>query len=589
MTRLNGITLATLASVLVLAAPAHGLGPSNAETVVMSETHSYGAAFAYEPADAPSAFNSARGEYLAVWLGQDSGPDGVILARRVRADGSPADAVIQVGGEPTSVTGAPAVAYDSDHDEYLVVWTQAFDRGANGLSIEVFGRRLAGDGAPVAGTFRISTSPRSWGEHPAVAYDAERDRYLVAWSAALESGPDSHWEPSAIHARTVVPGGAMGVQHRISLDATDGSNVMADHPALAVDPDGDSFAVGWSESRPRAGGGGLDTHHYARVVDPSGAPRDSSPDTRISEGEGLEGSIQRPLGMAYSPVSHEFLAVFEQRRSGELDVVAQRVGAHGAKLGGNRILGSGGKPAMAYGGGQYLVAWASGRGLVGTLLDNTAEPVSGQTEALLSASACFANASLAYGNGEWLLTWHAGGRAISEDRSLLDLRAVTITSSGGRQPTGNCGSGEPSSPPPGKQPIASDPPAAGPGPGPAGTQPADATVPRILSSAIRKPGGRSKLFLRLSEPARVTLTIERLRIGRRSAGTCRATTRGNRRRPRCLIARRVALLNATAGTTERAITLPKLAAGAHRVRVVAIDAAGNASRPSLLRFGSNGR
>jgi YD repeat-containing protein len=66
----------------------------------------------------------------------------------------------------------PAVAYNSQANQYLVVW-QDFRNN----QWDVYGQRLDGDGALLGGNFLI----RSGGYSPAVAYSSANNGYLVAW------------------------------------------------------------------------------------------------------------------------------------------------------------------------------------------------------------------------------------------------------------------------------------------------------------------------------------------------------------------------------------------------------------------------
>ncbi len=65
----------------------------------------------------------------------------------------------------------PAVAYNSNHDEYLVVWQDTND--------VLYARRVLPLGQ-LSAPFAVSTSANG-GQAPAVAYDPVRDRYLVTF------------------------------------------------------------------------------------------------------------------------------------------------------------------------------------------------------------------------------------------------------------------------------------------------------------------------------------------------------------------------------------------------------------------------
>ena len=95
---------------------------------------------------------------------------------------------------------------------------------------------------------------------------------------------------------------------------------------------------------------------------------------------------------------------------------------------------------------------------------------------------------------------------------------------------------------------------------------------------------------RLSEAARVTFTIERVRVGRRVGTRCRTRTSANRRRPPCTRYVRVGRLSQSgrAGSNRRTfsgrIAGRALRVGPYRVVVTARDAAGNVSSRKTDRF-----
>lgn len=127
-----------------------------------------------------------------------------------------------------------------------------------------------------------------------------------------------------------------------------------------------------------------------------------------------------------------------------------------------------------------------------------------------------------------------------------------------------------------------------PGPTPPVATPQDTTAPVLgaLRAAGRVRRNRTAtLATTLSEPARLTVTVDRLVPGRRVGTRCRTGRRTGRR---CTITRRAGSVTRTAARGAVRFTLPAklrakaLALGRHRVTVVAVDAAGNRSRARTL-------
>jgi hypothetical protein len=154
-------------------------------------------------------------------------------------------------------------------------------------------------------------------------------------------------------------------------------------------------------------------------------------------------------------------------------------------------------------------------------------------------------------------------------------------------PDGGC-------PPPAPPPPASAP-APAPAPGTPGTpgapmpgnttqqpslSPPDSISPRISSVTF----SRTRLRFVMSERANVTIAVQRLSSGRLVRGRCRAQTRGNRRSPKC--ERRVTVVSGKAvaepGRNTLYLRSRHLTLGTYRVRISALDRAGNHAKTGTL-------
>ena len=84
----------------------------------------------------------------------------------------------------------PAVAYNPLRDEYLVVWSTIQDE----FSTDIWGRRLRGDGSPIPnGWFNIDNYAGMHLINPAVAYNSQTDQYLVVYSAEFSMDDHDIW------------------------------------------------------------------------------------------------------------------------------------------------------------------------------------------------------------------------------------------------------------------------------------------------------------------------------------------------------------------------------------------------------------
>jgi uncharacterized repeat protein (TIGR01451 family) len=148
------------------------------------------------------AYNSATGEYLVVWSGDDNSAPLVedefeIFGQRINATtgaqvGTNDFRISDMGpdGNPGYDALTPAVAYNSATGEYLVVWS-GDDTTPGAGQKEIFGQRVSAAGAAVGiNDFRISDMGPDTGPtaanfdayNPAVTYNSSTNEYLAAWS-----------------------------------------------------------------------------------------------------------------------------------------------------------------------------------------------------------------------------------------------------------------------------------------------------------------------------------------------------------------------------------------------------------------------
>jgi hypothetical protein len=247
----------------------------------------------YAGRDPDVAFNESKNEYLIVWEGDHNQSPFVddefeIWMRRIFGHGSMGGQhrISDIGGEGSSLYGAndPAVAYNPDQDEWLIVWWGNEDYSSsrssmveestlpvgkrddlsNGFApsdsnkLEIFGQFMgytpAGLITPVgANDFRISDNgPTSDPNFDAVAadvaYDPTNSKFLVVWHGDDDTGEmvNNEFEifGQLIHALMRSEIGQSDI--RLSDMGPDGSvYYRADFPAVAFSPTSGNFLVAW--------------------------------------------------------------------------------------------------------------------------------------------------------------------------------------------------------------------------------------------------------------------------------------------------------------------------------------------------------
>jgi hypothetical protein len=122
------------------------------------------------------AYNSQSQEYLVVWYNDRPGCDD-IFGRRVSANGGAIGPRFPIANLCPDERRYPDVAYNSQHNEYLVVW-EHYD----GTYFRIHGRIVSATGTLPGSEFTISTGVSLKNCYrPSVAYASTSDKYLIVW------------------------------------------------------------------------------------------------------------------------------------------------------------------------------------------------------------------------------------------------------------------------------------------------------------------------------------------------------------------------------------------------------------------------
>lgn len=302
------------------------------------------------PVEAGAPAVAARGrrdEFLVVWGQRIGESNGNLVGRRFAADGTPiSDEFPLTRASQFAAAGGPAIAYGARRREFVIAWSALPPRVGSGpteTAPEVYAARLRDGRAGTPASRRISlmggdTSDKYGGAGPAVAYNAQRGSYLVAWDGEHPQN-DGH----APFARTLSgdPRGRLGPVRRLSApDSFEGVD-----PDVAFNPAAREYAVTWTVERFRP-----DARVYARRVRPSGRPRGDevkvAPDG--SFGDAGSADIEARAARGYQVVYD-----FSDAEFGDREVFAGRLGsslrlrrAHRI-AGGEQGGGSAGQPDLA--------------------------------------------------------------------------------------------------------------------------------------------------------------------------------------------------------------------------------------------------
>ena len=190
-----------------------------------------------EKSDPAVAYDSVHGEYLVVWENDWPGNQD-IYAQRIAANGALLSWFAVAAG---SYDREPSVAYDPVNDRYLIVWSH--DASGAGSDVESYGAFVPWSGPPSGppSAFPICqyTTCNGSEQHPRVAYTEALQEFLVVWTSFLPGAGNT------IAARRVY---ADGGGYASDVFWIGGGTPTRDHPALAYNAARDEYLVTWEET-----------------------------------------------------------------------------------------------------------------------------------------------------------------------------------------------------------------------------------------------------------------------------------------------------------------------------------------------------
>ncbi|WP_375773403.1 hypothetical protein NR798_21810 [Archangium gephyra] len=411
------------------------------------------------------AFDGER--FLVVWLDER---EGGVFGARVEPDGTLLDPVgiaLNPGGSELEA-GTPAVAYDGR--DFLVVWT-GDGTGLFGIHVRSNGRLR--EASPV----RLFTETGA-GRYPALACGPKL--CLVAWELFAGEVSNIHLAAARVRRDLTTPdeqplmlslrgfgvsfpsiawdGGQFLVvwtdfRRSGTLPTLFGGRVKAD--GTLRDPGG--FPISTAESRPQRSDVAWTGEHFLVVWDDFRNFHLGDSDVYGARVE-RDGSVLDPEGIPISTapsfqsnprVAHQggsrSLVVWDDRRTGDFRIHGARVTEGGAVLDpGSLRLSSGDfpfelNPAIAYGCGQYFVAFSGTTGfpshILGLRVSTSGKPKDSHARILSRSPNRQETPAVAYGEGRYLAVWRefpadAAPRLyavrVRRDGRLLDRQPILL-------------------------------------------------------------------------------------------------------------------------------------------------------------------
>lgn len=349
--------------------------------------------------DVAIAYNSNLDEYLLVWT-DAGGKDDDIYVQRLSSGGTPIGSEILITGARRNQDRA-VIAYNSIDDEYLVAWDD--NRASKSpRGYDVFGIRLAGTGEPIGDEIPLCTE-RGWQIGAAVAHDSVDNEYLVAW-ADERSG---RWD---IYGQRVAPDGSFPSSEFVISDAPNDQVP----PEIAYNSADNQYLVVWRDNRSDPDLYGV---YGRRVLGGNGPIGD---EIAISVSQSPVVYLVYP-SVSYNGVDNEYFVVWDLSSGNgfDRDVYGRRVSSGGTVQGDEFLVADAvndqmGPVAPHNGNDEYLVVWTDERNYYVTSFDIYGQRVAndGTLEGFnfpISVTAAGQRyPGLAYNSAtnEYLVAWH---------------------------------------------------------------------------------------------------------------------------------------------------------------------------------------
>ena len=337
------------------------------------------------------------GNFMVVWYDyRHSTSYADIYGARVSAAGK----VLDTAGIPisraTRTQAMPQLAFDGAN--FLVVW---YDYRLHSSYCDIYAARVSGAGVLLDKNGILISKASYYQQYPSVAYNAKSGNYFVVWQD-YRTYSKYYWD---VYGARVSKAGKLLDSSGIPISAISNHQLNA-----RVAEDGTDFLVVWQDYRNQSKTG---YDIYGARVNASGVVQDKS-GVMISNAAGNQGNPT----LAYS--GSAFLVVWYDDRNAsniKTDIYGARVFPTGTVLNPKGIpislaSNSQGTPAAAYDGTNYLVVWSDSRSvnnsswdIYGAVVSPSGTLVTKSGITISTATKDQTRPAVAFGGGKYLVVW----------------------------------------------------------------------------------------------------------------------------------------------------------------------------------------
>jgi hypothetical protein len=273
-------------------------------------------------------------------------------------------------------SGQPAVAWNSTNNEYLVIW-KGMGEPEDVVKMEIYGQRLKPNGELLGKYFRIShTTDQGNNFHasaPAIAYNSRDNQYLVVWSGGFKNESQAEVWGRGLSAAGLAFGPT--TDFRISQVTDVGGQRGANLPNVVYNSaNNEYFVVFQANSLPSEGSADVN-EIFGQRIDAATLAETGANDFRVSNTVGSGNRARKPV-VSFNSVAKEYLVIWRSiRQNAPSEIFGQRISSGGTEVetdfqisnitavGKDRSVNNSSLTHNT-GSGDYLVVW-QGNGLAG--------------------------------------------------------------------------------------------------------------------------------------------------------------------------------------------------------------------------------
>ncbi len=245
---------------------------------------------------------------------------------------------IRIDDKPNEST---AVAYNSVHDEFLVVWVDKQDD----FTWDIWGRRISGSGIPDPHTFCIATMESAHLDHPDVAYSPIQDQYFVVF--------EGYGDPDTEIYAVALDYDGNNISSWINVDVWVFNQM---HPAVAYNSEDDEYLVVYSsqtatQSEYDVWGALFDAGNFDTWIQKKIAPYDSNQSWNIKMPDVAFNKDENHYLLTYTKVRSDHNPDYVASRliSADLNTISAETNL--------KMLSFDAETAVAAGQNEFMVVW----------------------------------------------------------------------------------------------------------------------------------------------------------------------------------------------------------------------------------------